>query len=332
MEKTTRNSLKEYNTFMVDAVARNIFIIHTPKGFLSNRELFATNFIILGQGSNVLFTKDFDGTVFINKILGKEMLSEDGDLVRVKVYSGENWHNFVSWTVGRNLWGVENLAYIPGTVGAAPVQNIGAYGVEVKDVIESVEVFDFEKNEILQIKHIDCDFGYRVSIFKKNPKKYFVISVTFLLKKKGAPNLSYTPLRDRFVDTTPNNPKVIFAAVIQIRKSKLPDVGSIGMAGSFFKNPVVGLATLEAIKAKYPTVKYFFAGENLFKISAGWIIEVLGYKGILEEGVGTYEKHALVLVNYGGATGEAVWNFAQKIVNEANDKMGVLLEPEVIII
>lgn len=330
--------LTEYTTFQVSVYADYFVILHSEEELyqLMQSDVWKNNKrYILGEGSNILFTQDFKGLVVVNALKGFSIVSEDTDSLVINVASGENWHDFVLWSVEKELWGIENLALIPGTVGAAPVQNIGAYGVEVEETIISVDTILLESHLKKNISHDKCNFGYRNSIFKQQPDTYFVASVQFKLSKKPQPRLSYGVIMDTLeTQGNKNNitPKNISTAIVSIRNSKLPRVGEIGMAGSFFKNPIITKEHGEKIQEKYPHLKYFPLDNNLVKIPAGWIIEELGYKGVHLGNVGTYEKHALVLVNYGEATGSEVWNFAQKIISETQSNFDITLEPEVIII
>lgn len=329
-------SLAPYTTFNVEVSAK--YLVHLTQRddmlFLLNHPLWKTEkHLILGEGSNILFTNDFEGLIVVNRLQGKKIVYEDEYEVHIELASGESWHGFVMESAQQGWWGIENLAFIPGTVGAAPVQNIGAYGVEIESSIVSVSGIDCETVEPFDFNNTACQFGYRESIFKRFPEKYYISSVTIRLMKKGSPCLEYGNLRSFFsdYDLEKITPHDMVKAVIQLRRSKLPDVGSIGMAGSFFKNPVISQEHLKELQKKYPLLPFFTTESGKIKIPAGWLIEELGYKGVRLDNVGTYEKHALVLVNYGGATGAEVWVFAQKIINEVNKHFGILLEPEVLI-
>ncbi|MCI5051326.1 MAG: UDP-N-acetylmuramate dehydrogenase [Candidatus Pacebacteria bacterium] len=329
-------SLQPYTTFMTQSEARYFTILETLGDFheLIKTNVWVNNPYILGGGSNILFTKDYNGLIVVNKLSGKEIVYEDEKVTDVEVFSGESWSELVLWSVEKDYWGIENLALIPGTVGAAPVQNIGAYGVEAKDTIISVKVYDFKTNEIIILGNSDCNFGYRDSIFKQEPHRYFVISVTFRLSKIPRLNLEYGAIVNTLKEHGITDPsaKDMASVVTEIRQRKLPDVGEIGMAGSFFKNPVILEEHFQTIQQKYPDMPFYELENGQVKIPAGWIIETLGYKGIKEGNVGTYDKHALVLVNYGNATGEEVWDFAQKIIKEVKEQFDIIFEPEVIIL
>lgn len=330
-------SLKPYTTFMTEATARYFCEIKNEADFyeLLEHPLWTEQpRLILGAGSNMLVVEDFKGLVVHINTRGREVVKETDEIITIKVAAGELWHPLVMDMVKFGYWGIENLALIPGTVGAAPVQNIGAYGVEAKDTISSVDVINLHTQEKETLNNDQCEFAYRSSIFKHQPDTYLVMSVNFILFKKPQPHVEYGAIQQQLQEMGIDNPtsEDIANVVIRIRQSKLPDVGEIGMAGSFFKNPVVLKSHAERLKELYPEIVMFPAGEGEVKISAGWLIEYLGYKGIKEGKVGTYQKHALVLVNYGEATGEEVWNFAQKIINHVHQVFDITLEPEVLVI
>lgn len=330
-------SLKPYTTFMTEANARYFCEINNEEDIY---ELFTTPEwkenarLILGAGSNTLIVDDVPGIVVHFATTGRKIIREHDESVTIKVAAGELWHDFVMDTVNQGYWGIENLALIPGTVGAAAVQNIGAYGVEAKDTITSVEVINLKTYERETFDNQSCHFAYRNSIFKQQPEDYLVISVTLTLSKKPNPQLTYGAIQQLLEESGATEPGLmdIANAVMTIRQSKLPAVGEIGMAGSFFKNPVISAFYAKELKKRYPDMVMFQTpGENV-KISAGWLIEFLGYKGFREGNVGTYYKHSLVLVNYGKAHGREVWEFAQKIMKEVEANFGIVLEPEVLII
>lgn len=330
-------SLAEFTTFGVNVKAKYFVEITTVSELqeLMNDALWQQEpHYILGGGSNILFTKDYKGIIVHNNIKGISVDHESEDHMLVNVAAGEDWHDFVMWSVKQNLWGIENLALIPGTVGASPVQNIGAYGVEAKNTIEQVTVINMTSGKIEMLDNIECDFGYRNSIFKQQPEKYIVVSVQFKLSKIPILNLEYGAIVDKLAEQNITDPSALDMAqtVIAIRQSKLPNVGEIGMAGSFFKNPITTMEHAQQLLQQYSSLRFFPLDDGSVKIPAGWIIETMGYKGIREGNVGTYEKHALVLVNYGGATGSEVWDFAQKIMNDAQKTFDIRLEPEVIIL
>lgn len=299
---------------------------------LLNLKIFKENQkVFLGGGSNILFTKDFEGIVILNKLKGIEILKEEGSFVFVRSMSGEVWDELVKFTTEKNLWGIENLAFIPGTVGGAPVQNIGAYGAELKDSVENVEAFDIKDGLKKIFTKDECEFGYRDSVFKGKFKgRYFISSVTFKLNKISKPNLSYKILADYIAKKgmKVNSPKDISGAVEDIRRSKLPDPRVIGNAGSFFKNVFVDEEKLQELLVLYSDIKYFKEGDQI-KVPAGWLIEQCGWKGKRIGNVGVHEKHALILVNYGGAMGEEVKKLADQIIYSVYLKFGLTLTPEV---
>ncbi|MFZ9263475.1 MAG: UDP-N-acetylmuramate dehydrogenase [Chitinophagaceae bacterium] len=330
-------SLKDYNTFGIDANAKEFVVIKSHQdlqALISQRDLTKEKFLILGGGSNILFTKDFDGLIIKNEITGVELINQDDELVWVKVGAGVVWHDFVLYCIEKGWGGLENLSLIPGTVGASPIQNIGAYGVEVKNVIEEVIGIDLITKHTKIIKSIDCHFEYRSSIFKTTLKNKFLITdVVFRFRKHPELRIEYGAIKDELKKENIEKPTIkdISNAVINIRRSKLPDPAIIGNAGSFFKNPVVSQNKLSELKAAYPSIVSYPFGEQ-FKLAAGWLIEQAGWKGYRENNVGSHEKQALVLVNYGGAAGADILSLAQKIQDSIKQKFDVDLEMEVNII
>ena len=287
--------------------------------------------IFLGGGSNVLFLKDFDGLVILNKLKGVKISREDSENVLIRSMGGESWNNFVNFAVERDLWGVENLASIPGTVGAAPMQNIGAYGAEIKNVLENVETFNFDTGEKKIFNREECKLGYRDSIFKNELKdKSFITAVTFKLNKTSHKNVDYKVLRDYLEKNKikVKHSKDISDAVSAIRKDKLPNPAVTPNAGSFFKNVFVEESELERLQKIYPDIPNF-DDEGIVKIPAGWLIEQCGWKGKRVGNVGVHDKQALVLVNYGGAIGEEILALANLIISDVKEKFGLDLIPEV---
>jgi UDP-N-acetylmuramate dehydrogenase len=287
--------------------------------------------LILGGGSNILFKKDFDGLVIYNGLKGIDFLSD----TELKVAAGQNWHELVLFCVQHGLGGIENLSLIPGSVGAAPIQNIGAYGVELEDVFVSLEAFMLETYEIRTFNKTECNFGYRDSVFKKELKgKAVIISVTLSLTKNPTVNTSYKALADLIKDKGIQNPgiKDISNCVIEIRQSKLPDPKKIGNTGSFFKNPVISVQLFDQLKADYPDLPGYPVTERQVKIPAGWLIDKAGWKGKRMGEAGVHTKQALVLVNHGNATGEEIWNLATEIRLSIKEKFNISLVPEVNII
>ncbi len=337
MEILKNYNIYKLNTFGINASAKFFVEINNEealKEFFNLPEFKQNKKIFLGGGSNVLFTSDFDGMVILNKLKGIEILKEDIGSVTVRAMGGEIWHDLVTFVVNHGYWGVENLAFIPGTVGAAPIQNIGAYGVELKDVLLNVEAYEIETGAKKIFNNEECEFGYRDSIFKNKLKgKYFIGAVTLRLSKEVKKNITYKILSDYLEKNKieVKNPKDISDIVTFIRKSKLPDPKIIGNAGSFFKNIFVDKEKLQNLLEKYPDAPYF-KEEEIIKIPAGWLIEQCGWKGYRVGNVGAHEKHALVLVNYGGATGEELMELANKIIASVKEKFDLELAPEVNIV
>jgi UDP-N-acetylmuramate dehydrogenase len=293
--------------------------------FRQNKKMF------LGGGSNVLFTKDFDGIVILNKLKGIEVVKENSENVFVKAMGGEKWHDLVMFAVDREYWGIENMALIPGTVGAAPIQNIGAYGAELKDILEEVEAYDIETGEKKIFSNKECELGYRESVFKNKFKnKYFISAITLELNKTKKENTVYKALEKYLEENNikVKNPKDISDAVMSIRQSKLPDPKILGNAGSFFKNVYSSREKVSKLLEKYPNMP-IFEENDLVKIPTGWLIEQCGFKGKRFGNVGVHEKQALVLVNYGGATGDEIIELANKIILSVKEKFGLELIPEV---
>jgi UDP-N-acetylmuramate dehydrogenase len=288
--------------------------------------------MILGGGSNILFTKNYDGLVLKNEIDGINVVDEDDQFVFISAGAGVKWHSFVMYCVNQNLGGVENLSLIPGNVGASPMQNIGAYGAEIKDVFYELKALHLNEKSIHKFSSAECEFGYRESVFKKKYKDEFaILNVTFRLRKNPVFNISYgaieTELKKMHVETL--SVKAISDAVIQIRSSKLPDPSVIGNAGSFFKNPVITKEQMEKIQQHHLNLPFYKADEENFKIPAGWLIEQCGWKGFRKGDAGCYEKQALVLVNYGNATGKEIYSLSEEIKLSVNEKFQIELEREV---
>ena len=342
VEIVTDYDLKNLNTFGISAKAKFFAVLENEADiaelfesmeFKNNEKLF------LGGGSNMLFTKDFDGIVILNKLKGIEILNEDNNTVSVKFMGGEVWNDAVDFAVDRNYWGIENLALVPGSVGATPVQNIGAYGSEIKDTLENVEAYEIESGNKKVFLNKECEFGYRNSIFKNELKgKYFISAVILKLNKNFFPNISYKVLKDYIEENKIEikNSKDVANAVANIRRSKLPDPKELGNAGSFFKNTFINQEQLEKLLVLYPEMPNFSEqnekGENVIKIPSAWLIEQCGFKGLKEGNVGSHTKQALVIVNYGGATGGEVKDFVYKIIKTVKDKFDINLEPEVNVI
>lgn len=291
--------------------------------------------LILGGGSNILFTKDFDGLILKNNINGIEQVNEDAAHVYIKVGAGENWHRFVMYCVNNELAGVENLSLIPGNTGASPMQNIGAYGVEIKDVFHELEAFNINEKALVKFNADDCEFGYRQSIFKtKLRNQYVILSVTFKLNKNPVYNTSYGAIEQELKNMHIKTPgiKAISDAVINIRTKKLPDPNVLGNAGSFFKNPEVPDTVFESLKHEFPGVVGYRLSDGKVKLAAGWLIEQCGWKGYRKGDAGCYNKQALVLVNYGNGSGQEIYDLSEHIKQSVNEKFDVQLEREVNII
>ena len=328
-------SLKPYNTFGIDAKARffiSIDSVEKLKTVLSLEQFKSAKKLFIGGGSNLLLLNDFDGLVIKIEISGIDKVTETENGVILKAGAGVIWHDFVMYCVDNRFYGVENLSLIPGTVGAAPMQNIGAYGVEIKDVFESLQALNTSKLEIETFNLEKCRFGYRESIFKHEAKdKYVILNVSFNLQKNGNLNLEYGAIKDTLSQMQISNPtlKEVSEAVISIRKSKLPDPAEIGNSGSFFKNPEIPKTQFEKLKEKYPNAPSYPVNENLVKVPAGWLIEQAGWKGHREGNVGVHARQALVLVNYGGGTGIEIKALAEKIQKSVFEKYVIEINPEV---
>lgn len=291
--------------------------------------------LILGGGSNVLFTVDFKGLILINQIKGIEVIEENEEHVYVQVGAGENWHEFVLYTIDKGWGGIENLSLIPGSVGASPMQNIGAYGVEIKDVFHSLTALHRSVLNEEIFSHAECEFGYRESVFKRALKDQYVITtVTYKLNKKPKLNTSYGAIETELERKGIQQPTIkdVSDAVIAIRQSKLPDPKEIGNAGSFFKNPVVKESRLIEIQKSYPNAPYYRIDAEHVKIPAGWLIDTAGWKGKRFDNYGVHVNQALVLVNYDDAEGSEIYQLSQRILDDIYEKFGILLEREVNII
>ena len=326
-------SLKPFNTFGIDVAANFFSVFHNEDEL---RELVAYKpmlpSLILGGGSNLLFTKNFEGIVLKNEIRGIELVKEDPHYVYVKVGAGENWHQFVLYSLQRNWQGIENLSLIPGSVGASPMQNIGAYGVEIKDVFFELEAYLVQEKQVRAFSVNDCQFGYRDSIFKKALKNQAVIlNVTFRLNKIPRFNIRYGAIADELSQMGVHelNAKSISLAVMNIRKSKLPDPAQIGNAGSFFKNPFIPAQQFEALKTHFPNLVGYQNSDGTYKVAAGWLIEQCGWKGYRKADAGCYSQQALVLVNYGRASSAEIYDLSEEIVKSVAKKFGIQLEREV---
>lgn len=334
-------SLTAYNTFGIEANSKYFVeissleqlreLIQTP-AFKENKKL------IIGGGSNLLFTQNFDGLTIKNSLRGIDIVSETETEIIVKAQAGEVWHQFVVWCIDRNYAGLENLSLIPGLVGAAPMQNIGAYGVEIKDCFYQLQAFDMESGDIVEFNLEDCHFGYRESVFKNKLKgKYFITSVSFRLTKLDSSKASYS-FRVDYGDIKNTlsemrvyelSPKAVSDAVCKIRTSKLPNPKDLGNAGSFFKNPTISREQFEQLVLTYPVMPSYIQKDNRVKIPAGWLIEQCGWKGKVVGNTGSHKSQALVIVNYGHATGQEIWQLAMDIQQSVQEKFGITILPEV---
>ncbi len=331
-------SLKPFNTFGIDANAAFYLEVNSLGDIETVFQSAKTQNIsklVLGGGSNMLLTKDFNGLVMKINLKGIEIVKEDNDHAWVKAAAGEKWHDLVLWCIERNFAGIENLSLIPGNTGAAPMQNIGAYGVELKDTFEELGAFNTSTRQLEKFSKEACCFGYRESVFKRKLKgQYIITSVTLKLSKKPVFHISYGAIEQELkrMGVEQLSIKAISDAVIQIRRSKLPDPAVLGNAGSFFKNPEIAAVKFEELKLTYPAMVGYPASSGMMKVAAGWLIEQCGWKGKRVGNTGSHKDQALVLVNYGGATGDEVYTLALEIKKSVAEKFGISIEPEVNII
>jgi UDP-N-acetylmuramate dehydrogenase len=337
MEIIDAFSLKNYNTFGIDAKARQFVAVHSvgELKIILQQHQNAKKFI-LGGGSNMLLTKDIDALVIHISLKGKKIIKEDDDFVWLEAQAGENWHEFVLFTVGQDFGGLENMSLIPGNVGTTPIQNIGAYGTEMKDTFVSCDAMNIDTLEMRTFTKDECCFGYRESIFKNVEKdKYIITSVVFKLTKHSHKiNISYGDITAELAKNNITTPtlKDVSNAVIAIRQSKLPDPKELGNSGSFFKNPIILKSNFEKIHAKFPDMKYFDVSETEVKVPAGWLIEKAGFKGKRFGDAGIHKNQALVLVNYGKATGAEILAVSKDIQDTVFRMFGIHIEAEVNII
>lgn len=330
-------SLKYYNTFGIDAKARYFCEINSVDDLADAFQLVNyPNKFILSGGSNMLITKDIEALVLHINIKGITILKEDEDHVLLKIMAGENWHQMILWALEHNYGGLENMSLIPGNTGTAPIQNIGAYGVELKDTFVSCDAMNITTQQIKTFTKEDCQFGYRDSYFKNTGKGKFVItSVNLQLTKKNHTlNTSYGAIETQLKDEGISEPSIkdISNAVIAIRKSKLPDPAVLGNSGSFFKNPVISKSEFEKFSEIHSEAPFYKVSEEQYKIPAGWLIEQCGFKGKRFGDAGVHKKQALVLVNYGNATGEEIINLAHKVIDSVDEKFNIRISPEVNIV
>lgn len=331
-------SLKPYNTFGIDATCSRFVTVERVSQVIEliNQGVFENDFLILGGGSNMLLLDNYDGIVIKNNILGFEVVSESETDVILEIGAGMNWHETVLRCVSKAWWGIENLSLIPGNCGAAPMQNIGAYGVEIKDCLVDVRFVNLSSGESEVLTNEACNFGYRESIFKKELKnKVLITSIRIRLSKQPKRHLEYGAIKDQLEVMNASNPptiREISDAVIAIRQSKLPDPKELGNSGSFFKNPVIPADQASELKRRFPDLRSYHAGEGKTKLAAGWLIEQAGWKGKRIGNTGCHKNQALVLVNYGNATGKEIWDHADRVITSVHDMFGIKLEPEVNII
>jgi len=334
MKVFQNSSLKSYNTFGIDVKAErfvSVSSLEELKSVLTGN--YAEELFVLGGGSNMLLTQDITATVLHVNIKGIKVVQETEDFVYIQASAGENWHEFVLWTLAHDYGGLENLSLIPGNIGSSPIQNIGAYGVELKDHFVSCEAIDIQTIEMINFNAEECDFGYRNSIFKNKVKgKYIITSVTFKLSKKNHQlYTNYGSINEALKESGITNPSIqdVSNAVIRIRQQKLPDPMELGNSGSFFKNPVISAEAFQELHKEYPEMPHYKISENEFKIPAGWLIDRAGLKGFREGDAGVHKNQALVLVNYGTAKGSEILNLAQKIQDKIQSQFKIALELEV---
>ncbi|AFK03433.1 UDP-N-acetylenolpyruvoylglucosamine reductase [Emticicia oligotrophica DSM 17448] len=327
--------LKPFNTFGIEATAKYFVEVENLsqlQAILQNPQYQSVERLILGGGSNMLLTKDFDGLVIKMSIKGLEIIKETDENIWIKAGAGVVWHDLVMYCVSKNYAGIENLSLIPGTVGAAPMQNIGAYGIEIKEVFEELEALEIATGDIKKFDKPTCNFGYRESIFKHEGKgKYIILNVTFKLSKKPNFHVEYGAIKDTLAEMNVNelSIKAISDAVIHIRQSKLPNPAEIGNAGSFFKNPEIPSTQFNILKEQFPNIPSYPVNETTIKVPAGWLIEQAGWKGQRFGNVGVHAKQALVLVNYGGGKGYEIKELSEKIQASVKEKFGIQLSAEV---
>ncbi len=337
MEIKNQFSLKNYNTFGIEAKAKQFVAVHSIEEL---KQVLQQNpsekKFILGGGSNMLLTKDIDALVIHIDLKGKKVIQETDDYVWIESQAGENWHEFVLWTIDQNFGGLENMSLIPGNVGTTPVQNIGAYGAEIKDTFYSCQAIHIKNQEIKTFNNSECHFGYRESVFKNEVKdQYIITSVVFKLTKRNHKiNISYGDIAGELTKNNIENPtlKDVSNAVIAIRKSKLPDPKELGNSGSFFKNPIVSKVAFESIHKQFPEMKYYEISESEVKVPAGWLIEQAGFKGKRFGDAGIHKNQALVLVNYGNATGQEILAVSKDIQETVFTIYGIRIEAEVNVI
>jgi UDP-N-acetylmuramate dehydrogenase len=338
MKRTSNASLKHLNSFSVEARAWQLLELETTRDLqqlTTECHFDPARDLVLGGGSNILFAGDIDGTVIMNRLQGKSILPYSDDEVLLDAHAGENWHQLVLWSLEQGFSGLENLSLIPGLAGAAPMQNIGAYGVELSDLLDSVQALDLKNGIIREFSHHDCHFGYRDSRFKSSSaERYLITRIRLRLRRHFQPRLAYAGLKEELSGMGIVSPtaKQVSEAVIRIRQRKLPDPQTLGNAGSFFKNPIVSQTTAENLQRDFAGLPAHPAGQDMVKISAAWLIEQCGWKGRSMGAAGVSSRHALVLVNHDNATGNEILELANAIQDSVQDRFGIGLQTEPLII
>jgi len=336
MDITRYQSLKELNTFGVASSAAHYARctdMESLRRLLEDDSLLQMPLLVLGEGSNILFRNDFDGLVLQPGMKGIELLEENSGDVLVRVGAAENWDRWVDHAIDRGWYGLENLSLIPGSVGSSPVQNIGAYGVELRDRFEWLDAWDLQLKQPVKLNRETCRFGYRSSIFKEEANgRYIITHVAFRLQKKAELNLAYGSVKEEFLKAGGNSARDLRNVIIAIRRSKLPDPEQYGNAGSFFKNPVIDRTLYKCIRVDFPNLPYYTAENNHVKIPAAWLIEQAGWKGKRIGDVGTWPDQPLVIVNYGNASGQEIFEFSEAIREEVERLFAITLEREVRVI
>jgi len=330
MKRHASGSLRRLSTFAVEARAAAVVEIETATD-VESIEFQAPGDLLLGGGSNILFAADVPGTVYLVRIAGRRIVQRDRDTALVEAGAGEDWHQLVLWSLEQGLSGLENLSLIPGRVGAAPIQNIGAYGVELADTLESVITWDLRERRWRHFSNTDCRFGYRDSRFKSGvPDRYLITGITLRLHGRFVPRLEYAGIREELArqGIGDPNPRQVSEAVVRLRRRKLPDPGELGNAGSFFKNPVVGRERAEALQQRFPGLPVYPLPHEAAKLGAAWMIEHCGWRGYRQGDAGVAERHALVLVNHGHASGGELLELAGRVRDSVREAFGVELEPE----
>jgi len=326
-------SLQKLNTFGLEINADWFFRfsnLESLNGVLEQEKIRKLPRLVIGEGSNILFTGDYEGLVINPAMKGIEVLEDEGDQVLIRVGASENWDQWVQYATEKGWHGLENLSLIPGSVGAAPVQNIGAYGVELKESFAWLEAWDLQENKVVELDRKACKFGYRSSLFKNEARgRYIITHITFNLHKTPTLVLDYGKVRTAFSEAKGKSPADLRNTIIDIRNSKLPDPKRFGNGGSFFRNPRIGRAIYNCIRVEHPNIPYYPDEENRVKIPAAWLIEKAGWKDFRVGNVGTWPTQPLVIVNYGGATGREIYDFSEQIVEDVDRKFGVRLEREV---